>query len=81
MAQYIDKSAVVAEIEKHLENANNGISYAQSGVNSGLEEYKKDLNAWQQCQSMCKKILSFLNTFETKEVNLETELEKYFSTH
>lgn len=28
--ELIDKAAVVAEIEKHLENINNGISYAQS---------------------------------------------------
>lgn len=76
--QLIDKSVVVAEIEKHLENANNGISYAQSGVNSGLEEYKKDLNVWQQCQSMCKQILSFLSTLEVKEVDLEKITNEYF---
>ena len=74
MAQYIDKSALVAEIEKHLEYANNGILYAQTGIEKGLKKYECDLNAWQHCQNMCKNILSFIDTLEVKEVDLEKSI-------
>ena len=70
----IDKDAVVAEINRYLEYANNGILYAQSGIEKGLKEYESDLNAWQHCQSMCKNILSFLDNLEEKEVDLENSM-------
>ena len=66
MAQYIDKDALVMEIKKHLEFANNGILYAQTGIEKGLKKYERDLNAWQHCQNMCKNILSFIDTLEVK---------------
>ena len=67
----IDKSALVAEIEKHFKYATNGIEYAQMGIDKGLEHYKEELAIWQHCQSMCHHILSFLDTLEVKEVDLE----------
>ena len=76
MEQYIDKSALVAEIERHLEYANNGIEYAQMGIDSGIEHCKVELAAWQHCQNMCKQIFSFINTLEVKEVDLNEEIEK-----
>ena len=75
MGKYIDKDALVAEIERNLKYANNGILYAQNGFEKGLNEYEVDLNAWEHCQSMCKNILSILDTLEVKEVDLEKELD------
>jgi len=49
MAQYIDKSAVVAEIEKRIKEHHSGYLVC------------------------LKDILSFLNTFEEKDVDLEEE--------
>ena len=58
MAQLIDKSAVVAEIEKEL---NTTKKYSTEYVNG--KKYA------------LKKILSFLDTLEVKEVDLEKELD------
>ena len=71
MKHLIDKDALIAEINKHLEYANNGILYAQTGIEKGLKKYERDLNAWQHCQSMCKNILSFIDTLVVKEVDEE----------
>ena len=60
MKQYIDKSAVVAEIKRKIRN----IDY------EGLS----DRNIGQK-QSLYH-ILSFLNTLEVKEVDLEKEFDK-----
>ena len=72
----IEKDAVVTEIERHLEHVNKGIEYAQMGVDRDLEHYKKELAIWQHCQNMCKQILSFINSQEVKEVDLNEEIEK-----
>lgn len=53
MGQYINKSKVVAEIEKMRDEA-----YPQSDWNHGYT-------------TSCEKILSFLNTLEVKEVDLD----------
>lgn len=75
----IDKDALIAEINMHLEYANTGVLYAQSGIEKGLKEYECDLNAWQHCQSMCKNILSFLDTLEeVKDMNFETDIERRY---
>lgn len=77
MTHLIDKDALVAEIEKYLEYANNGILYAQNGIEKGLKKYERDLNAWQHCQSMCNNILSFIGTLEVKKVDLDEEINKW----
>ena len=59
MKQYIDKTAVVAEIEKRRSEWLYGSSIEA--------KYKKE---------ECDDILSFLNTIEVKEVDLEHEIEK-----
>lgn len=62
MAQYIDKSAVVAEIERRLkaQNKDRDFNYLQI----------KELEA----------LLSFIDTFEVKEVDLNREIEKEIET-
>jgi len=69
MAQYILKDAIKAEVEANLNIANNGISYAQSGIKRGLDEYKSVLNTWQHCQNVCKNILAYIDTLEVKKFN------------
>jgi hypothetical protein len=60
MKQYIDKSALVAEIERRLK---------------GLEDCHADRIAGYAGEiSGLKRLLSFLDTLEVKEVDLEKEL-------
>ena len=67
MKQYINKAAVVAEINRRiilLENNSDGIiSMLASGM--FVNEYKD--------------LLSFLDTLEVKEVDLEKEIDKYLT--
>ncbi len=63
MARYIDKDALVVEIERRWK-------YDQG---FSTEEETK---AYQCC---CDDILSFINTLEVKEVNLEKEINKYIT--
>ena len=74
MAQYIDKSAVVAEIkrrislfkkEKKIEKCSAGASQINV-VSLGARI------------AMLEKILCFLDTLKVKEVDFETEWKKYF---
>ena len=62
MTRYIDKSALVAEIEKMIYEA-----YPNSEWNHGYV-------------TSCEKILSFLNSLEVKEVDLEKEIKDYFDS-
>ena len=64
MTQYIDKAAVVAEIERRKKE---------------LIELSSDFNNQWACGSL-DNILSFINTFETKEVNLEKEIDDWDNT-
>ena len=60
MPQYIDKAAVVAEIEKRRDrNSKNKLNLA-----AAFED---------------NYILSFLDTLETKEVDLEQEIQQYIN--
>ena len=65
MAQYIDKSAVVAEIEKIY---NEDYKFLPSDIVESVEAFKDDL-------------LIALNTLEVNEVDLEKEIEKYLLTN
>ena len=60
MKQLIDKSALVAEIERRRKDWRYGSSIEA--------KYKRE---------ECDDILSFLDTLEVKEVDLEKELDKY----
>lgn len=62
----IDKDIIVAEIEKRL-NANG--SFDEFGDETWFEE-----NCW---LAAYKSILSFINTLESKEVDLEREIKLY----
>jgi len=63
MTHYIDKSAVVAEIEKLISNGK--FKCQQSQENNDQESYI----AWSEHIATCGKILSFLNTLKVKEVD------------
>jgi len=62
----VDKDTIVAEIEKRL-NANG--SFDEFGDETWFEE-----NCW---LAAYKSILSFINTLETKEVDLDREIRRY----
>ena len=64
MTQYINKAAVVAEIERELDS----IELVQMGNDdvSCCEKGREDV---------CKNVLSFLDTLEVKEVDLEEEID------
>ena len=71
MKQYIDKADVVAEIERLKEDA---LQKKDQCKRSGLERIMHKIGAY-------NKILSFLNTLEVKEVDLETELNIWRHDH
>jgi hypothetical protein len=62
MTQYIDKAALVAEIERLIEIANN--NYAKFFGNR---------SAWAQQRGVCEKLLSFIDTLEEKEEPISKE--------
>jgi len=64
MKQYIDKSAVVAEIEKRIKET--------ESMKPKFDQF------WAGQISAFKGILKILNTLEVKEVDFETEWKKYF---
>lgn len=65
MAQYIDKAALVSEIErriKGLQDCHADIVEGYAGEISGL-----------------KRLLSFISSIEVKEVDLEKEIQKHLN--
>lgn len=70
MAQYIDKSAVVAEIKRLIEIANN--NYAK---------FLGNRSAWAQQRDVYEKLLSFLDTLEVKEVSFENPDEQMIAKY
>lgn len=67
MAQYINKDALVAEIERRKQVA---FGWMETAPNDAIEaEFE-----------LCDDILSFINTLEVKEVDLEKEIDNYFNT-
>lgn len=65
MTQYIDKDAIVAEIERRKQVA---FGWMETAPNDAIEaEFE-----------LCDDILSFINTLEVKEVDLETDVEKEY---
>lgn len=66
MTQYIDKDAVVAEIKRRIQLVSDPIL---SGDDLMIGERNALFN-----------LLSFLNTLEVKEVDLEKEIENYIYT-
>lgn len=67
MGQYIDKSAIVAEIKKRIDRDNEmAASYSNNSEHDYLCRVK---------EKVYKSLLSFLDTLEVKEVDLEKEIE------
>lgn len=74
MTQYINKSALVAEIERRIKH------YNESAKEFGDEGYNDNV-LMEQCKAnACKYILSFLDTLEVKEVDLEKEIDRELET-
>jgi uncharacterized protein YbaR (Trm112 family) len=71
MTQYIDKSALVAEIKRH-------ISIAESQLALFGNEDERNRIIWAQQKKVCEIILSFIDTLEVREVDLEHEVESYW---
>ena len=71
MAQYIDKDALVAEIERRIKSINScPFRTAELGSEKLNEGQLKAYNV----------ILSFIDTLELKEVDLEKEIDNWYST-
>ena len=75
MEQYIPKAALVAEIEKLILNGK--LKCQQSQENNDQVSYI----AWSEHIATCGKILSFINTLEVKEVDLEEEVKRWKNEH
>ena len=76
MTQYIDKTALVAEIDsciRSLEACLSGKMPIEASVNA-KEKCKGKLAAY-------KNILSFIDTLEVKEVDLDEEIERCLKRH
>jgi hypothetical protein len=65
MAHYIDKDAVVAEIESKKEYAQ---TLGDNAINSSMQQFYDGM------KQGCVNILSFINSLEVKEVDLEKAL-------
>ena len=66
MTQYIDKAAVAAELKRRIKTLN--------------ELFKKRPISWPTLEKLIeenKKVLSFLDTLEVKDVELEKEIKLY----
>ena len=72
MKQYIDKADVIAEIERKKAYAQ---TLGDNAINSSMQQFYDGM------REGCNNLLSFLNTLEVKEVDLEKEIEKYLLTN
>ena len=70
MEQYISKSALAAEIKRLISIANSQYDLV------GNEDIRNRI-LWSQQASVCSQILSFLDTLEVKEVDLDEEFDRY----
>lgn len=64
MAQYIDKSILVAELER-------GIKERDSKIKRG---------SWVTSTFLFEDLLDFIDTLEVKDVNLEEEIDNWYNT-
>ena len=68
MAKYIDKDVLVAEIKNKKKYAQ---TLGDNAINSSMQQFYDGM------KQGCVDILSFLNTLEMKDVDLDAELEHY----
>jgi hypothetical protein len=73
MEQYIDKSAVIAEIEKKRD--------AALTRQRNLEAIGQVTVLNETLARELSRIISFINTIEVKEVDLDTQIEDYINSH
>ena len=66
MEQYIDKAEVVAEIERKKAYAQ---YFGDNAINSSMQQFYDGM------REGCNNLLSFINTLEVKEVDLDKEIE------
>ena len=66
MTQYIDKTAIKAELEKRIEET--------KGMQPKFDQF------WAGQISVFKGVLKMLDTLEVKEVDLEKEIDDYIDT-
>ena len=71
MKQYIDKSAIVAEIEKLISNGQTKLKESEE-----CKDYENYV-ALAERIATCINVLSFLDTLEVKDVDLEKEIRLY----
>lgn len=64
MEQYINKSALIAEIERRIKE----------------RDFQMKSGCWISSTYMYEDLLDFINTLEVKEVNLEKEAENFVQT-
>jgi hypothetical protein len=69
MKQYIDKAALVTEIERKIEAHKETLKNCDSSISEMV--LKSSMSAYQN-------LLHFLDTIEVKEVDIEKEWEEYF---
>ena len=71
MAQYIDKSAVVEEIKERIDRDNEmAASYPSNSEHDYFYRVK---------EKVYKSLLSFIDTLEVKEVDLEKEIQQHIN--
>lgn len=72
MAQYIDKSALVAEIKKTEK-------LSKDKAKNAVDTYFKiHFDGW---ATACRSILSYLDTLEVKEVDIRSEVSNWWNSH
>ena len=69
MEQYISKSALVAKIESKKKYAQ---TLGDNAINSSMQQFYDGM------KQACIDILSFIDTFKVKDIDLEKECSKYF---
>ncbi len=72
MTQYIPKDALIAEIERRKNKL----------INTMINfYYASNYNEWKSVVNEYKSLISFINTFEVKEVDLEEEMKVWRHNH
>jgi len=74
MAHLIDKDALIAEIKKYKNNAEAYLKYHHN-------RNDKLVHSFEQEKLVMSELLSFLDTLEAKEVNLDEEIDNYVNVH
>ena len=74
MAQLIDKTAVVTELERLISNGQTKLKESEE-----CKDYESYV-ALAERIATCINVLSFLDTIEVKEVDLEKEIKNYFDS-